>query len=550
MGQQALELSKTETTMMETIMRLRVFRAFASATALSAAITGCASTGSDLSSQTARSTATPEQCQALANLRVANVQITQATPVTEGRFTPPEARSEVSGLPPFCRVAGMASPTSDSVIRFEVWMPLQGWNGKFNQAGNGGYGRGLRGPGAIMAPALKRGYAVAGTDMGHPATVGYDASWANGHPEKVVDWGHRANHETARVSKALIGALYSSAPRHSYFTGCSDGGHEALMEAQRYPDDFDGIIVGAPANNWTGLAIAHMWQARAILRSGLTNAKLAMLHSAVVQQCDPKDGVTDGVIDNPKSCKFDLTTLQCPASADSDACLTPAQIGAVREIYAGPTSPAGGESIYPGMSPGTEASWNFVTAANGVGGVGPELFRQMVYGDAKWDFTAADLFKAYADTGRISAIIDAKSPNLDAFRKRGGKMIYYHGAMDQALSALESERYVQRVAGRLPGGFSEASEFFRYFSVPGMQHCGGGAGVDTFDALTALELWVEKGTAPVHLTASRTGLSLGANIMSPATGGLTRRLCPYPQVAVYKGEGSTSDASNYDCAAP
>ena len=205
-------------------------------------------------------------CESLSSLNLPDVSFTLAATVPAGPFLPPDTAAPVT-MPAFCRVAGVATPTSDSNIKFEVWLPLTGWNGKFDGAGNGGYGRGFNAPVSFMVPALLRGYAAAGTDMGHPRTVGYDASWAYGHPEKLIDWAYRANHVTADIAKAVITSFYGAVPRLSYFTGCSDGGHEALMEAQRFPGDYDGIIGGALANNWTHQSPAHIWQARALRSS-------------------------------------------------------------------------------------------------------------------------------------------------------------------------------------------------------------------------------------------------------------------------------------------
>jgi feruloyl esterase len=518
--------------------------------ALCATLAACGGSDDDNTAAPPASVAvTEQQCAALASQKITNVTITQAVAVTTGSFVPPDATVAVNA-PSFCRVSAVSKPTTDSVIKFEVWMPLAGWNGKLDQGGNGGYGRGFTAPNSFMVPALRRGYAVSGTDMGHPLTVGYDASWAYGHPDKLIDWASRANHETAVASKALIAALYGQGPKQSYFTGCSDGGHEALMEAQRFPDDFQGIAGGALANNWTGQSVAGIWQTRAMVGSGLTAAKLPMIQAAAIAACDANDGVTDGLIEHPQTCHFDPATIACPAGTDSATCLTAPQVDAVKAIYAGPVNPTTGLSIYPGEFPGSEALWSFPIAVNAMGGIGTDYFRYMVYSDPAWDFNTLDYSHYLTAAGTASAVVDSTNANLDGFRGQGGKFIMYHGLADQAIYPQNSANYLDSVGARLAGGAGEAKEFIRLFYVPGMPHCGGGIGVDTFDALTALENWVEKGTAPDMILGAHTGATNGANMMTAATGAFTRPLCAYPQVAKYSGTGSTSDAANFTCAAP
>src|SRR5438445_9555248 len=262
-------------------------------------------------------------------------------------------------LPAHCQIDGVATPTKDSEIKFQVRLPLAGWNGKFNGIGNGGYGGTLPVSG-IAGPSLARGYATAGTDMGHNAAVTPGGTWAFGHPEKIADWGYRANHVTAGLAKTLIKAFYGARPRLSYFIGCSDGGHEGLMEAQRFPDDYDGIVAGASANYWTHQSAAWVWEQ---LRSALDNptsivppSKLAMISQAAVAACDAIDGLVDGQITDPTRCHFNPAVLQC-TGADAPTCLTAAQVQAIRETYTGPRNPRSRESIYPGLEPGGEYNW-------------------------------------------------------------------------------------------------------------------------------------------------------------------------------------------------
>jgi feruloyl esterase len=499
-----------------------------------------------------------QPCGSLAGLALPNTTITLAAPVAAGQFTPPDG-SAVTVIA-FCRVSGVSRPTSDSEIKFEVWLP-GAWNGKLDQGGGGGYGRGFNVAGGFMIAALNRGYAVTGTDMGHPRTFGYDVSWAIGHPEKLKDWAYRANHVTAQNAKAIIRAYYGEGPRFSYFTGCSDGGHEALMEAQRFPDDFDGIIGGALANNWTRQSAGHIWQANALLGSGMTAAKLALVAKAAVTACDGIDGVVDGLIEDPRACSFDPGVLQC-AGADAATCLTAAQVDAVRKNYAGARNPRTGALVYPGVERGGEALWTFVLPPT-PGGIGLPFYRDLVFENPAWDMKTLDYDRdvAFGDA-KMGPIINSTDPDLRDFSALGGKFIMYHGWSDQAINPRNSINYLQTVSdflkdhdrrdrGRGHGGKPEkAGEFIRLFMLPSMPHCAGGPGVNTFDALTALERWVEQGIAPESIRASNAGLGLGPNVMSAAPGTLTRPLCAYPKVARWTGSGSTSDAANFRCVNP
>lgn len=409
-----------------------------------------------------------------------------------------------------------------------------------------------------MEPALKRGYAVAGTDMGHPATQGYDASWAYGHPEKLIDWAYRANKETAIAAKAIIQTLYGSSASQSYFVGCSDGGREGLMLAQRDPDIFQGIIAGAPANNFSALAVAHIWQANYMIDSGLDAEKLPALKNAAVAACDTADGVEDGIISKPQNCSFDPAVLQCPANEDRTDCLTPDQVEAVSNIYSGPSDQATLTSIAPGPFPGSEANWNFTLAAELRGGkgmtspgaVGPDLFRNIVYGDQSWDPATIDYAKDYKAALTASSVLDANNANLDRFREFGGKLLMYQGLTDYAVYPQMTIDYYGRVATRLPGGIEEAASFSKLYLVPGMQHCFGGEGLLSFDLMTALENWVEGDQAPAELIATNVDVEYAANIMTETSGSYSRPLCPFPEVAEYSGSGDENLAANFACVAP
>jgi len=460
-------------------------------------------------------------------------------------------------MPAFCRVQGVSKPSNDSEIKFEVWLPTDGWNGKFDHGGNGGYGRGFALPGSFMAAAIQRGYAAAGTDMGHPLTVGYDATWAYGHPDKIVDWGYRANHVTAVNAKVIIASLYGTGPKYSYFNGCSDGGREALMAAQRFPHDFDGIVAGAPANNWTRQAPTHIWQATAMLDAPLATSKLPLIAAAAVAACDANDGVVDGLIDDPRQCSFNPASLQC-TGADTTSCLTSAEVEAVAKIYQGPRNPRTGELLFPGMEPGSEALWTFALSPT-VGALGPDFYRYFVYNDPAWDMRTLD-FDAGVTLGDVIAgpIISSIDPDLGEFNQKGGKLILYHGWADQALSPRATVNYYESVIQDVASGLRrsgsatrdralrQTQSFARLFMVPGMQHCSGGPGVTAFDALTALEQWVEKGQAPRRLEGYR---GSGLTMMKPAPkdAAFTRPLCPYPQVVRWNGRGNTNDARSFAC---
>ncbi|HKD42676.1 MAG TPA: tannase/feruloyl esterase family alpha/beta hydrolase [Myxococcaceae bacterium] len=446
-------------------------------------------------------------------------------------------------VPAHCKVNGVATPTAKSSVQFEVRLPLSAWNGKFNGIGNGGYGGTIP---ATDGASLIRNYATAATDMGHSSS---DPVWALGHPERIADWGYRANHVTAGLAKTLIKAFYNVGPTLSYFTGCSDGGHEALMEAQRFPDDYDGIVAGASANYWTHQSVAWVWEGAALLATPIKNNQLKAITAAVMEECDAIDGLRDGIIDDPRLCNFD------PAGLVSSGVLTAAQADAVRKIYEGPRNPRTGELLYPGLERGGEhgaiaddsfsqllGSWLPLTRGEGLDPnsfgipfLGTLFFQQMVFNDLNWDYRTLDYDAdvAFADA-TIGPIINSTDPDLSNFKSLGGKLIMYHGWADPLVNPRNSIDYYQSVAAKL-----ETDSFLRLFMVPGMDHCSLGTGPYVFDTLTALERWVEQGEAPDRIVA---------------TGGIvptrTRPLCPYPQVARYQGQGSIDDAANFACVMP
>lgn len=484
-------------------------------------------------------------CESLAALELPGAAITAAHVVSGGSFAPPAAPAAkgkgpapIENLPAFCRVAATLKPSNDSDIRVEVWLPVSGWNRKYEAVGNGGWAGSISY--GAMAAALRRGYATSSTDTGH---VGDTGSFALGHPEKYIDFAYRSEHEMAVTAKAIIRAFYGEPPRFSYWNGCSTGGRQALMEAQRYPEDFDGIIAGAAANPRIALAASGLWIAAAVLKdpaSYIPPSKYLVIHQAAIKACDLTDKLQDGLIGDPMQCRFDPRVIQCKGS-DRPDCLTAAQVEAARKIYAGPSNPRTKAQIYPGLAPGSELGW-------GVRAQGPEAadrvvdtFRYAVFQDPKWNWRTFDFDKDMETALRSSAaIVDANDANLRPFFSRGGKLLMYHGWDDPQVAPGASINYYKRVVETL-GGVAKTTNSIRLFMAPGMGHCGGGEGPNTFDALGALEHWVEQGKAPEAIIASH-----------PTNGAVdrTRPLCPYPQIAQYKGAGSIDDAANFACKAP
>jgi feruloyl esterase len=494
-------------------------------------------------------------CEELASLALPDTAITRAESVTSGTFAQPgRGRGAIGDLPAFCRVAATLRPSADSSIRMEVWLPTAsgsaGWNGKFMGVGNGGLA-GTISYGA-MGPMLRRGYAVASTDTGH-AGLNSDGRWALGHPEKQIDFGYRAVHEMTLRAKAIVAAYYSAAPRYAYWNGCSTGGRQGLVEAQRFPDDYDGIVAGAPVSDWVDLVAQILWVAAAThpesddAANPLPPSKLLLIHQAVIAQCDAPgtgavqnaafDGVSDGILENPRRCTFDPVGLQC-TGADGPDCLTAAQVATVRTIYEPLRNPRTGARIFPGFSRGGELNWAGIPSGFPIA---RSYYRYMVAADPDWDFRTLDYDAGLANARAIDAAvarIAATDPDLRPFHARGGKLIQYHGFGEPEIASDSSIEYYESVVGQF-GRPADVSDFYRLFMVPGMGHCRGGAGAtDQFDMVAAIERWVELGEAPDRIVASR------------VTNGIvdrTRPLCPYPQVARWTGSGETDDAVNFAC---
>jgi feruloyl esterase len=508
-------------------------------------------------------------CERISQLSLPDIKISSAQLVSPGAFTPPAGMLPApaatttlyKALPEFCRVEMTATPSADSSIKIEVWMPASGWNGKFQGEGNGGFAGEISY--ANLAAALRQGYAVASTDTGHSASA-IDAHWALGHPEKIIDYGYRGIHIMTLAAKAVIPRFYGSPQQRSYFLGCSNGGRQALMEAQRLPDDYDGIIAGAPANYWTHLltnAISNIQTLTLDPASYIPPTKLAAIAHAVNEQCDAKDGVRDGILNDPSACHFDPRVLLCK-NGDAESCLTGPQVKALQILYQGGRD-SGGRMIFPGYLPGAEEGgngWGIWIAGAAPGGslmfaFGNGYFSNMVYGDAAWNYKNANIDDAMkAADEKTAAVLNATDANLAAFKSRGGKLIVYHGWNDPAISALNSIDYFTSVAHTL--GEQQADSFVRLYLVPGMQHCSAGPGADAFGASfdsvpqdpqhniqLAIEQWVEKGVAPAAIIATKyEGEGAAAKVK------MTRPLCPYPQAAKYKGAGNPNDAANFTCA--
>jgi feruloyl esterase len=498
-----------------------------------------------------------QDCPSLAKLTLPSTTISRAESVPAGSFQPPTGRA-IPSLPAFCRVAGVIAPSPDSSIQFEVWMPASGWNGRFQGVGNGGFA------GSIsyqqMGDAVAHGYTTASTDTGHQATFS-DASWARAHPEKIADFGYRAIHGMTANAKTIIRAFYGEGPRHSYFSACSNGGRQALMEAQRYPDDYDGIIAGAPANYWTHLLANSVWNLLALAGDGyIPSKKLPAIQSAALAACDALDGVTDGVIENPSRCHFDPATLAC-AGAETDSCLTAAQVTALKKLYAGGQL-AGGKRLFPGYEPGGEAGPNawavWITGSaperSLLFAFGTQFFRNMMFDNPAWDYRTFDADRdTKAADEKLASILNATDPDLRRFQARGGKLILYHGWSDAAIAPGNTIHYYESVAAKM--GARQERAFVRLFMVPGMQHCFGGAGPSSFGQLSvaggdadhdidvAIERWVETDIAPERIVAAK-----HKNDFDPKSEVLrTRPLCAYPATAHYTGSGSTDDAASFVC---
>jgi feruloyl esterase len=471
-------------------------------------------------------------CARLSTLALPDAKITSSEAVAAGAFTPPAGRADAyRNLPAFCRVAATLTPSKDSDIKVEVWLPAAEWNRKLQVVGNGGWA-GTISYGAL-ADAVRGGYAAASTDTGHSTPGG---SFVAGHPEKLVDFSWRSEHETTVKAKAVVKAFYGLAIRRAYWNGCSTGGRQALKEAQMFPDDFDGIIAGAPGNR----TAMGLWIAQAVLKdpaSFIPPAKYPVIHQAALAACDAADGLKDGLIADPASCRFDPAVLWCKQGGDRPDCLTTPQVEAARKIYGPGRNPRTGKELFGSLAVGSELGWGVM--AGGPAPYAPILdqAKYVVFKSPDWDWRTYDFDK---DEDRFeqpdSLIMNATAPHIEKFAAHGGKLLLYHGWADQNVSPYNTIDYFRRVRETLGPG--KADNSVKLFLAPGMAHCGGGEGPNTFDRIGVLDRWVETGKPPESIVASH---STAGKVDR------TRPLCPYPQHAVYKGSGSIDDAANFVC---
>jgi len=493
---------------------------------------------------------------ALAGGLVAAAPASAATSCSD--FVPPrlnrtvvEAKPAPSSDPVACRIRGQARPREGSRIGFEVWTPRKPWNGRILMLGNGGYSSAL--PYAAMAAYVDAGYVVAATDTGHQ---GDGPDFARGRPQAIADWAEHATHETILRAKAIAAAYYGRPAARAYFQGCSTGGHQALMEVQRHPDDFDGVVAGAPGANRTRLNLGFLWQfTRNHTRDDPPRliapaSKLPLIRDAALAACRPRNGApdvgglaSDPYLNAPQACDFDPDVLRC-ADAERADCLTPAQVTAVRAMYAGARNPRTGEALYVGWPRGSEAAWNLYWAdpARPDQPARADFWRDWAGFGAAWDWRDFDFDRDAAKAlARLSKTIDAVDPRLERFRRRGGKLIQWHGMADPVVPFTDSIAYHQRVVADQVGRGHDAASFYRLFLAPGVEHCQGGLGPAPVGLQDAIEAWVEQGRAPARLEARR--VAGGSAVVS-------RPLCPYPQVAVHDGAGPTDRAENFQCRRP
>jgi feruloyl esterase len=474
-------------------------------------------------------------CESLSAATVANGTVTLAQVVAAGSFTAPgrgggpaAAAAPYAKLAAFCRVAVTLKPTPGSDIKAEVWLPSAGWNGKLQVVGNGAFAGTIGYP--AMATALGSGYAAASTDTGHSGPA--RNTFVN--EDVVTDFAHRAVHETTVAAKAMVRALYGEPPKFSYFNGCSTGGRQAATAAQRHPADFDGIVAGAPALYGSMQAFGQIWIYQATAQEGaaLPPETRRALHQSVLAAGDTLDGAADGILENPQACRFDPQVLAC-AEGDPTTCLTPPQVEAARKIYAGASNPRTGQPIFPGLERGSELGW----LAEPVG-YAVDYFRHRVFRDPAWDPRTLnfDAHLALVNTPQ-GRVFDATNPDLTAFTRRGGKLLMYQGWAEPGIPPGYVVEYFRQVQAKTPN----ARDAVRLFMVPGMGHCGGGNGTSTFDMVAALDQWVTTRKPPAAIPASR---------VREGEVDRTRPLCPYPQIAAYKGSGSIEDAGNFSCRAP
>ena len=508
--------------------------------------------------------AAPMSCEELAKVSLPQTTISLAQSTAAGTFIPPVPDWAKAFMHPkpvpaaFCRVVGHLHPTEDSDIKFEVWLPASGWSGRYESVGNGGFAGFIRYD--SMVNPLLGGSVVASTDDGHdaPAIGPTSADWALGHPEKIIDYGYRAVHLTAVAAKAIASTFYGRAAVHSYFVGCSKGGQEGYMESQRYPEDFDGIISGAAANDWVHLFTSFVWNESANLASKegyLTLEDLKKIDNVVTKTCAKAGDAEHGFLSDP---------LRCKVTGDALG-LAPAKLHTYEAIHRGPKDRAG-QQAFAGQPYGNELNWSGVVSTASFEAAetdaqmsmyGGNFFRNFVYQDRKWSFKNLDLDKTLHDASKTAEIMNATDVTFKAFKARGGKYIAYAGLADSVVTPLSSVHYYQSVVAvqdKMPAAaLAKTQEFYRLFLAPGVGHCGGGPGPNQFgqaggdgdsehDMVVALERWVEQGVSPTRIIATKFN---GDDKLKGVA--MTRPLCPFPQVAKYSGSGDVADAKSFAC---
>jgi feruloyl esterase len=517
-------------------------------------------------------------CNELTNLSIRNGSITAAAPVSTGDAVPSGLGGTVTAPVDFCRVQITLTPVDGSTIQMEVWLPTpDAWDGRFEGTGDGGFSGAIYTP--SLAAAVARGDATANSDQGHMGGVA-DASFIVGHPQSFVDFGYRATHLMTVTGKLVTKAYFGKSQDYAYFTGCSSGGRQALKEAQMYPDDYNGILAGDPANNWVNLNVDQVYEVQvneADPAGTISPEDFTLINQAVLAQCGALDGVQDpGFVANPALCHFDPSVLQCAGGQTTD-CLTEKQVQTVLAVYKGPTDGRTGQSLFPGFEPGSETLWGAITPTGTVGGfaIADSYFQYFVFGDPNWDYLTLNYTTDLtAAEQQDHGVVGAQNSNLVRFTGNGGKLIQYHGWADTTIASGSSTNYYTRVAmgraGNTPeqrinaiatpvsqGQLERLYEYYRLFMVPGMAHCLGGPGPNTFgqpfaqtvpvgdaqhDIITALEQWVEKGVAPEQIIATKYVNDI------PSQGvAFSRPLCPYPMTAHYSGSGDQTNAASFNC---
>jgi pimeloyl-ACP methyl ester carboxylesterase len=480
--------------------------------------------------------AAPLPCADLARLALPEATVTAAEEVPAGEYAPP-AGPRLAKLPAFCRVALSVAPQ----IRIEVWLPKDGWNGRYRGEGGGGYAGQISYGG--LAAGIQAGYATASTDTGHPASAGGTfALNPDGtlNRQLIADFAERSLRELAVKAKAIIKAYYGSAPTFSYWNGCSTGGRQGLMAAQRFPEDYDGAVIGAPAINWDRFIPSELWPQIVMNKTAggpISSSKLTAVTRAAVAACDASDGVSDGIINDPRKCAYDPSALTCKAGDDPASCLSPQEAEAVRKIWNGPTT-ASGQRLWFGLERGTPLTG---LAGTNAFPIATAHFQYWIHQNPQFDWQTlgeADFAADFLASQRtFHDVIGTDDPNLERFRKHGGKMIIWHGESDPLIFPRGTVNYYQRVLAA-NGGAQEVTQFARLFLAPGVGHCGGGDGPGPVGLFDAVVNWVEKGIAPDTVPAARRRQD--GSVMS-------RPLCAYPATAKWTGRGSTDDAASFVC---